>query len=116
MRIIAVFLMLLCTESLHGISLGVNSKSDFVHFSEHFLASAALFTGTYYFSKEVLNTNKTESIVVAACTALMIGFLYKAQESVGEGYLSPNFVKSMGFNTIGVAVPAFAVWEFDIDF
>jgi hypothetical protein len=88
-----------------------SASGDGTHFAEHFLASAAIYTGTYGVMHAGLGCTKLESFILALAVTEVAGFGYKYMEWMQEGYMPPNMVKSMIFNQVGIAVPAIVIWR-----
>ena len=102
---------MLCS-SMNAESL-FSANGEGTHFTEHFLASAAIFSGIYIGMHDGLGADKTTSFVFGAFTSLLIGFTYKYTEQMGQ--TAPvDFGKPMLYNAIGVAVPAVVLIHFDL--
>ena len=83
------------------------------HFAYHFVASGAIYTGSYLFVHDVLGCTKTDSVIFSAFTTLLIGFTYKYMEQMHQTS-NVDFGRPMIYNSIGVFVPAVVLWRFDL--
>ena len=69
-----IVLLLVLASQARGEGL-LGDTTERQHFAYHFLASGAIYTGSYLFVHDVLGCDKTDSFIFSAFTALLIGLL-----------------------------------------
>ena len=106
--------LVLCSGAVYAETPGGLSDQDSVHFAAHVGASYAINTFTYGLARKGFHFEKTDSLIFAAFTTLVVGAMWKVLESNSlQPINGSDFKTSMFRNALGTGLSAGTMIMFD---